>query len=320
MTSTTVLFHGHCPDGIASAFAAWQVYGETATYIPVSYGRPCPEIPPEHHVLIADFSYDAATLTRLLAARLGRRGPEEHVVTVLDHHASAQRNLTSLMRQALPGLCIRFDLEESGASLTWKHLNRPMTAAAEAVEAELPTFFKLVRDRDLWRFALPNSRAISMAYRTVMMQPFSVIAEFAQDLDDAGGYHRIVTEGEAMLRYGEVLVAEQAGKVFWVQIGGYRVPCANATTLFSEVGEYLCQAYPAAPFAAYVALRSDGQVQWGLRGRGTIDLSQVATQLGGGGHHDAAGFLTSLETFAAMRKTARTTAPGIDARGGVTDT
>ena len=37
------------------------------------------------------------------------------------------------------------------------------------------------------------------------------------------------------------------------------------------------------------------QRQWGLRGRGKVDLSIVAKQYGGGGHHDAAGFVTAQD-------------------------
>jgi len=38
--------------------------------------------------------------------------------------------------------------------------------------------------------------------------------------------------------------------------------------------------------------RGDRQRQWGLRGRGAGDLSRVAEQYGGGGHANAAGFVT----------------------------
>ena len=36
------------------------------------------------------------------------------------------------------------------------------------------------------------------------------------------------------------------------------------------------------------------QRQWGLRGRGKVDLSIVAKQYGGG-HHDASGFVTAQD-------------------------
>src|SRR5437879_1822152 len=185
---TTVLYHQNCPDGHAAAFAAWQHFGNDATYLPVAYNQPIPAIPPDHTVYIVDFSYDEATLTALVDARLGPRQHGEHVVVVLDHHASAQRALESLQRQELPGLALVFDLEECGASLTWKWFQTGGWAPAldpdpPGLEDRLPTFFKYVRDRDLWRFQLPDSRAVSLAYWACEKTP-AAIALFAQDLDE----------------------------------------------------------------------------------------------------------------------------------------
>lgn len=298
--NTTVLFHANCPDGHAAAFACWKVFGTEAQYLPVSYGQPCPDVPAEHNLYIVDFSYPEDTLKALLAARIGRRGRGEHVVTVLDHHASAQRDLLALQRQELPGLAICFDMEESGATLTWKWLqtrgylpepsHQPDVWAA--VEDAMPTFFKYVRDRDLWRWKLPDSKPVSLAYWSVDKTDFLAIEQFAQDLGEAEGYHRIVTEGQAMQRYADILVHEQARRATLGVLGGYTVPIVNATTLFSEVGDYLCTTRPEIMFCAYYFDRQDGQRQWGLRGHGKVDLSVVAKQMGGGGHFSAAGFTT----------------------------
>jgi len=293
---TTVLYHAHCPDGLAAAFACWESFGDDATYLPVSYGQPCPDIPVEHNVYIVDFSYPEDTLKALVYARLGRRTRDDALVTVLDHHVSAQRDLTSLIQQDLPGLRICFDLEESGASLTWKYLrtggwhprNDPET---QGLEHSLPTFYKYVRDRDLWRWQLPDSKAVSLVYRT-LTQDWLRLAQFVQDLDEAEGYQRIVTQGTAMQRYADQLVAEQAQRVIWGTIGGYHVPIVNATTLFSEVGDLLCTTLPEIPFCAYYFIRNDHQIQWGLRGYGSLDVSLIAAQYGGGGHAAAAGFVT----------------------------
>ena len=74
------------------------------------------------------------------------------------------------------------------------------------------------------------------------------------------------------------------------EVGGHKVPVANGTVFFSEVGEELCKAYPEAPFAAYYMDRADGKRQWGLRSRTGFDVSAIAKQYGGGGHQAAAGF------------------------------
>ena len=299
MTQLTVLFHQNCPDGYASAFACWQQFGDEAQYVPVSYGQPCPDIPDEHDVYIVDFSYPAEVLQGLLAARIGRRTREGAVVTVLDHHASAERDLLPLMRMQLPGLTICFDMHESGASLAWKYLHTggwdPRNDPdPHGLEYSMPTFFKYVRDRDLWQWQLPESKAISLAYWAID-KDFLSIAQFAQDLDEAHGYDRIVTEGASMQRYADALVKEQAARAVYGNIGGYPVPIVNTTTLFSEVGDYLCSQEPKPLFVAYYFDRNDHKRQWGLRGRGEVDLSIVAKGYAGGGHHDASGFVTAQD-------------------------
>lgn len=294
---TTVLFHRNCPDGWASAFACYKTFGETAQYLPVSYGQPIPSIPVEHTVYIVDFSYAEDQLKTLLFERIHHRKGDTPQVIVLDHHASAQRDLASLAAQQLPGLVIFFDLEESGASLTWKYLHTGgwdprHDPEVEGLEYSMPTFYKYVRDRDLWRWQLRDSKAISLAY-WALDKNWLNIELFVQDLDDTEGYHRIVTEGTAMQRYADALVKEQAARAFSGIIGGYLVPIVNTTTLFSEVGDYLCTVQPEIPFCAYFFLRDDHKAQWGLRGRGKVDLSVIAKQFGGGGHANAAGFVTA---------------------------
>lgn len=286
---TTVLFHANCPDGYAAMFACWQQFKDEAQYLPVFYGQPVPTIPEDHTVYIVDFSYPEAALKALLFQRIGQHRRDKPIVIVLDHHASAQQDLTSLQRQELPGLFIHFDMEECGASLTWKYFH-----GFDSVEKPdfkpLPTFFQYVRDRDLWQWKLPDSKPISLAYWMIDKDPLS-IEQFAQDLDEAKGYHRIVTQGAAMQLYADSLVREQAGRALRMTLAGHEVPVVNTTTLFSEVGDYLCTQHPDVPFVAYYFDRDDKR-QWGLRSRGGFDCSVVAKQYGGGGHPGAAGFIT----------------------------
>lgn len=294
---TTVLFHGNCSDGHASAFACWQFFKDDAQYLPVFYGEPCPDIPENHTVYIVDFSYPIKTLQALLATRLNLGKSREPYVVVLDHHASAQRDLAPLASMQLRGMHIVFDMEESGASLTWKYLHTAGWNPAgdpdpRRIEHSMPLFFKYVRDRDLWQWKLPDSKAISLAYWAIE-KDFPTIEQFAQNLDETEGFRRIVTEGNAMQRYADALVKEQATRAVMGDIAGYQVPIVNATTLFSEVGDYLCSQEPQPLFVAYYLDRKDSKRQWGLRGHGKVDLSAVAKLYGGGGHFNAAGFVTS---------------------------
>lgn len=312
---TTVLFHGNCPDGFGAALACWQVWREEAQYLPVSYGQPCPHdrIPGHHDVYIVDFSYPATELIALQQGRpLSHDTPRaDRRIVVLDHHASAQRDLEELRRQQRPYMSIVFDMEESGATLAWKWLNTrgPLPDSTHqpdvwgALEAAMPCFFHYLRDRDLWRWELDNSHAISL---WLWSQPreFTVWDGIAQGFEDAEFREKVMGQGKAIKQYADTLVAQQARAATTGIIGGYEIPIVNATCLFSEVGDYLCQhGTPSKTdvletgtilptFVAYYMDRADGKRQWGLRSRGDFDCSLIAKHYGGGGHPGAAGFIT----------------------------
>lgn len=279
----TVLYHANCPDGFGAAFACWQHFGNQAQYLPVSYGNPPPAIPKGHAVYIVDFSYPEETLRAMHG--------KGHVVKVLDHHASAERDLKVLQDKPPLGIEVYFNMEESGATLTWWHLNT--WPQHPNPPKWMPKLFKYIRDRDLWRWELPHGREISMVLRT-LPQHFESWQLFMHELEDERTFSQVITRGQAICTYADQLMAEQAKRATWRTLQGHTVPVVNATTLFSEVGDTLCKAHPEAPFVAYYFDRSDNKRQWGLRSRGGFDCSVVAKAYGGGGHPGAAGFVTEL--------------------------
>ena len=263
-----VLYHGNCYDGFGAAWAAHEKYGDAAIYLPVSYGHEPPEMPEAAEVLIVDFSYPREILLSLRERHGGR-------LRVLDHHKTAEADLRGL------DFCV-FDMERSGAGITWDELHR---------DALRPELIDYVEDRDLWRFSLEKSREVS-AWLASYPFDFKVWDELVEYL---GSYFGVaVSEGEACLRLKQQYVESMCHHPATVEIGGYSVPAVNATVCFSEAGERLCELFPDAPFAAYWMDRSDGKRQWGLRSRGGFDVSVVAKQYGGGGHAAAAGFVSDL--------------------------
>lgn len=283
---TTVLYHANCPDGFAAALACQLHLGETAQYLPVSYGQPPPPIPAGHEVLIVDFSYPKATLDDI-AKQQFLHGTEQ--LTVLDHHKSAQEDLATIRDDhPRPNLHVHFDMEESGATLAWKYFQG--AKHPDTLEIEMPRLFKYIRDRDLWRWQLPMSKEISLALGAYP-RDFGLRGHIMTDMETDLGMRNLTREGTAIARYAARLVEEQATRVRWGYLDGHAVPYANTTTLFSEVGEALCVRFPTAPFSAYYFDHAGGQRQWGLRGHGKVDCSLVARHYGGGGHFDAAGFI-----------------------------
>jgi oligoribonuclease NrnB/cAMP/cGMP phosphodiesterase (DHH superfamily) len=283
-----VLFHASCADGFCAAWIAHRALGDWADYVAVNYGQEPPDVT-GRPVYILDFSYKRDVLDGMLQ--------KAQSIVLLDHHKTAEAELRPfvLAGEDRPrNLTVFFDLSKSGGRLAWEYFFPGKPA---------PWLVDYTEDRDLWRWALPDSRAIS-AY--IASHPF----EFwrwdvwgACPIGDAP-WRGWILEGEAILRYQEKVVSEQAKTAAEVEIGGYKVLAANAAEV--EIGGYKVLAVNATlltseiagklaegrPFGATFFVRKDGKKVWSLRSReGGIDVSEVAKALGGGGHRDAAGFV-----------------------------
>lgn len=274
-----VLYHAHCPDGFGAAWAAWKRLGDTATYVPVSHDGTLPEIAGCDRLFLLDFAYPRPQLDRLRAA-------VPHV-TILDHHKSARAALEHIRDEpprfapdrTPPGVFARFDMNESGATLSWAYFH-PGTAC--------PELLRYIRDRDLWRHALAGSRAVNAAIRSYP-HDFGL---WSEKLAAPDAVRQLRADGEALLRKQAQDVAQLAGAVMWMDLSGYRVPVVNATDHISDIGNRLCELFPEAAFSASYRDTADDRREWSLRSVGTFDVSLVAKRYGGGGHRNASGFRT----------------------------
>lgn len=315
---TYILYHGNCYDGFGAATVAFFALKHLdPVAIPVVYGQPPPKLEPGSDVYILDFSYPAKVLLEMAA-------PQNKVV-VLDHHATAEKdlswpafkeamNLTDelVMVEGVQGegmnrvrnIQLKFDMTKSGAMLAWEHFYPDKPA---------PMLIEYLQDRDLWRFKMTNSRAVSAYLQTYPMD-FHIWSSLMSRMQESVMRQEMAVAGQTVLRLKEHMVELMADHVRWMlfDVSGpgprilpqtspqcfenqYFVPVANATVFFSEVGEELLNRHVSAPFAAYYMDRGDGKRQWGLRSRPDFDCSIIAKAFGGGGHKQASGFVQDLK-------------------------
>ena len=109
-----VIYHGHsCPDGFASALAAWLFYEGKAEFLGLDHGnvRSAADLPVLHGraVYILDFSFSADIL-RAIEERATK-------LVLLDHHKSAAEQLTGFACRC--GV-VHFDMNKSGSRLAWE--------------------------------------------------------------------------------------------------------------------------------------------------------------------------------------------------------
>jgi hypothetical protein len=260
MGHTTVLYHSNCYDGFGAAWAAHKALGDSPKYIPVGYNTepPVEALTGCEKLYIVDFSYPAETIMKLADGR---------PTIVLDHHKTAEAALKDLNH---PNLEIVFDMERSGAGITWDYFHKTVR----------PQLINHIEDRDLWRFKLDRSKEIHAA---LVSYPFDF------KIWDSFNIEQLKTEGVALTRMYASLVEKICKHPWFEKIGEHTVPVVNTTIAWSEVGEFLRDKYPEAPFVASFTEFEDC-VMWSLRSKDNFDVSVVAKQFGGGGHKNAAGF------------------------------
>jgi oligoribonuclease NrnB/cAMP/cGMP phosphodiesterase (DHH superfamily) len=288
------IYHFPCDDGFAAAWIARRKWPDVAIK-GTNYGLPFPEVDiAGKNLLIADFSYKPDVL-RTLAARASS-------IVILDHHKTAEADLAEFKVEVSggakfvaadvggtfrdlaelnhPAIAAHFDMQRSGASLTWEFC---------FADEPPPLFIRLIEDRDLWRMSLPETRAFSLFLRSYPydLERWDWIADCMSRNPD-----HVLADAKGIERFYDRRLAEMIPTATLKVIGRWKdVPVAHAPYAFgSDLANELLKAYPAAPFAAVVVdayggrsylLRSDDSRQ---------DVSEVARSFGGGGHRNAASF------------------------------
>lgn len=292
------IYHSPCDDGFAAAWAVRERWGSEVELFPTNYGRNPPQVEGKN-VLIGDFSYKRETIDVMLGYARS--------IVILDHHKTAEGELEAFrVQESSPGAlcaddvdgilrdlaeldrppCIAlFDMDQSGAMLTWRfcHPGKPT-----------PKLIQYVQDRDLWKFEHEETRAITLWLRSHAYD-FVEWTELAAELEDPQTYPAILREAYGIERFYDQKIAEMTREMHWIKIHGSMVPAVNCSWAFaSDVAHALLDMVPC-PFAACYYDRAEGVRTYSLRSRDErADVSEVAKRYGGGGHRNAAGFEVPL--------------------------
>ncbi len=258
------IYHGNCADGFTAAWVVRKALGEDVQFHHGVYQDHPPDVE-GRDVYLVDFSYKRSVLEVLREQAAS--------VTILDHHQTAEADLKDL-----PGIHAVFDLNRSGARITWDYFF-PNIAP--------PALLLHIEDRDLWRFAIRKTREIQAA---VFAYPYDFKTwDYLMSAD----LQQLAVEGEAIERKHFKDIRELIGVVTRrMTIGGYNVSVANLPyTLTSDAGHILAKDEP---FAGCYWDTPQGRV-FSLRSTdGGVDVAEVAKQYGGGGHRHASGFRLSF--------------------------
>lgn len=263
---TLCIYHSPCIDGTAGAWVVRQALGDLVEFHPGIYGDAPPDVT-GRDVILVDFSYKREPLFELIG--------QARSVLIIDHHKTAHQDLVNL-----PGnvVCI-FDMERSGAMLAWNHF---------FPDHQPPLLLDHVQDRDLWTFRLPLTREIMAA---VFSYPLTI-----DSFDELRRrpLRELEQEGICLERkHHQDIDALLNVCTRPMTIGGHTVPVANLPyTMASDAAHHLAEGMP------FAATYYDAETErvFSLRSHQSgLDVSEIASQYGGGGHKHAAGFRVPLD-------------------------
>jgi len=266
-----LIYHGGCPDGFGSAYAFWKKYGDSIDYVPMNHnydkffgldesffsGR---------DIWMADIAMNRDDCIRAFEVA--------NSFFILDHHASAERDLDGL------DFC-KFDMNHSGAMLSWNYCHP---------DDEAPILLRYIQDRDLHSQKLEYMSEILTAV-DAYDHNFEDWDRLNSMLETKDGFSKLLIQGQAILSYNKTLIKKIKKGAYRGKISGYDVPMINSPFFRHEI---LLEISKGEPFAA--AYHFDGEFFIFSMRRSDdnsvdIDLSEIASRFpNGGGHKKAAGF------------------------------
>lgn len=293
MKQRLFVYHGGCFDGFTAAWVFNKFFqpglnDAPVEYVPAFYGQDPPDCKGKE-VWLVDFSYPRDVMIEKIIK------PSTRTI-IMDHHKTAEAALAGILpelrekhRLQRDGDKVIFDMSRCGSGILYDELE---TEAGKKAGVHRPKVYgralwlvDYIEDRDLWKHKLPDSELVS-AYVAATKMTFG-----NWDAISAMKRMDVVEGGRAIKRYIDLFGDKIREQARFETIAGHSVPTINTPYMnCSEHVNGLVEQFPDAPFAVGYFRRGDGRWQFSLRSKGESDVSAIATQFGGGGHKNAAGF------------------------------
>lgn len=270
-----IIYHANCMDGFTAMWCANLYFNGNIEVVPARNGHDDrPESVAGRDVYIVDYSFPRDWLIEM--------NEQANSLVVLDHHKSAEADLEGL------DFC-QFDMNRSGAGMAWDFF---------FPDQPRPWVVDYVEDQDIWKWELDDAEDIC-AFLNSQEKTLENWDRFHNEsslyLQKARQFGRIINE--TVQHY-----CNQTEKLGMLgEIGGHIVPIVNAPFFAtSKLLNQMCTkrlkdgTWP--KFAVGWHVNTYGQVKYSLRSwenpdtGEAFDVSELAGEFGGGGHHKASAF------------------------------
>lgn len=282
--NVVLIYHGGCPDGVASALVAMDALGRDLKMIAGHYARPLSEENidlEDKTVVLSDFSYPLEEMQKIVS--------KAYRVIFLDHHKTSLESLAPLLSE--PNVFAFSSTHYSGASLTWQFFNP---------NKEMPLFIKYIEDGDLYKFALPDSRDIVKGFHVILDKELTENLYLLRD-------GIVKTELQKIRQIGEKINGEakrQAKSIIkqgcmTATAYGHTFPVINATPDHTNLIGEMIYTTEDVPFVMIYTILAN-RVKISLRSNtNAVDVAELAQRIfsKGGGHRSAAAGFMPLDQF-----------------------
>jgi uncharacterized protein len=280
MNNKPILFyHKNCPDGFGSAYSFWKKYGDSIEYFPIDYTDAFPDNDniDGRDVWMADFCFKRNAATELIE--------RANSVLIIDHHLTAIKDMAEVES---PKLTKVFDINKSGASLSWSYLFG---------DNNIPNIIRYIEDRDIAKWKLDGAREF-LAYLDSIQMAFEEWDEFNKNTETLDGMDLAIRRGHILLNYINQLSKSAASSIHTINLVGMKVPAIN-TSIFIR-GDIITKMAMESDVGFAAAYHFNGsKFVFSLRSAGKVDVESIAKGfVGGGGHKFAAGFNLSAKDAA----------------------
>lgn len=313
--ASAVLYHYPCPDGAFAALAAHLYFSATSQpvfFFPNPVYNPIkPEDLPLDHiqdVYLLDFVGPSGFVPKISSLVKS--------VVILDHHKTAVE-MFSVNIPIGENVMKIIDVDRSGATIAYDYFKEKYRTKGFGTELvpidkveQVNQLFKYVEDGDLWRWALPNSKAFSSGMKDLSIE-FNAISNpvvFEQLL--ALDFQSIISQGLESLSLKQKLINEVLDKSYKISLGDgafghcLAVNADSVSELRSELGHQLANKSRDQDLRGIGAvvyrvpeLHSDELLKISLRSVDSEDTTPISEAFGGGGHRHASSFMLNSAEF-----------------------
>lgn len=265
------IYHANCFDGLAAAFAVSLKFKNNIDFHPSNHGDPIPNIT-NKDVIMVDFSYKRNDIISI--------SEKTNSILIIDHHKTAKEELVNLPNNVK----VIFNNNKSGCVLSWEYFHP---------NKEIPTLLLHIQDRDLWEYKLENTKEIISGLN--LYSNNNDIETFGEILYNIS-LEKLYSDGVVLnLQHIKNIKQHIQNSAYLDEIYGYTIPMINVPPIWSsDACHIMANMKKEYPFAACY-YDDENYRNFSLRSlEDGIDVSEIATFFGGGGHKHAAGFKIKL--------------------------